>query len=94
MFGRHTDYHGTRSYAADKASPPRSSEVGLRTSLAFAWIRLQIEKLFRAGPPSSTTAWLMRGDRKSFTKLGSRPPKEEAISDMFPIANSEARKRR
>ena len=87
MFGRHTDYHGTRKYAA--GTPPVARLPGLRSSLIIAWFKLQIEKFLRAGAVASTSTVLMRGDEKHFTTLGSRTSRERPISDLFPVKAEE-----
>lgn len=101
MFGRHTDYHGTRGYAVEKKPSSRDTDqLTLRISLALAWIKLQLEKLLRAGVSTSTTTWLLRGNERHFTLLGVRPEKPRpkvAIADIFPIedeAGDRSKKRR
>jgi hypothetical protein len=89
MFGKHTDYHGTRKYAAGR--PRAARQPGLRSSLLVAWVKLQIEKVLRAGTPASTSTLLMRGDEKHFTLLGSTTPRERPISDLFPVEAEEER---
>ena len=87
MFGRHTDYHGTRKYAA--GTPRAARQPGLRSSLVIAWVKLQIEKFLRAAAPATTSTLLMRGDEKHFTTLGSRASRERPISDLFPVEAEE-----
>ena len=94
MFGRHTDYHGSRRYAAEKPIRRDADNRKLRTSLTLAWLKLQVEKFLRAGAPVSRTTWLVRGDEKHFTMLGLRPaerPSRPAITDIFPIAKDDGR---
>ena len=87
MFGRQTDYQGTRKYAA--GTPRAVRRPGLRSSLVIAWLKLQIEKLLRAGAPAPTSILLMRGDEKHFTTLGSRTSLQRPISDLFPVEAEE-----
>lgn len=89
MFGRHTDYHGTRKYAASRPRAARPDQPGLRSSLVIAWLKLQIEKFLGAGAPESTSILLMRGDEKHFTTLGSKTSRERPISDLFPVEAAE-----
>jgi hypothetical protein len=84
MFGRHTDYHGTRRYGPGGPASSTPGGLGLRSSLAIAWLKLQVEKFLRAGAPASTSTLLMRGDEKHFTTLGG-PSQERPISDLFPV---------
>ena len=98
MFGRHTDYHGTRKYAASRPRAARPDQPGLRSSLVVVWLKLQIEKFLRAAAPRSTSTLLMRGEEKHFTTLGSKTSRERPISDVFPAETEEeprnARRRR
>mgnify|MGYP003578984183 CR=1 FL=1 len=99
MFGRHTDYHGTRRYTVEKPRNGDTDQLTLRVSLALAWIKLQLEKFLLAGAPTSTTTWLLRGTERHFTLLGApeRPRSKVAIADIFPIegeARAKAKERR
>jgi hypothetical protein len=91
MFGRHTDYHGTRSYIADESAQTTNGWFGLQTSLALAWVKLQFEKILRRDG-------MMPGNSQGFTLLGNQRFKRRSvreISQIFPVENGqEPRNRR
>ena len=96
MFGRHTDYHGTRAYSGEAPNHSRVERSESRASTASAWIRLQIEKFLRAGAPPDTTTWLVRDGERHFTTLGLRPAERKSkpkISDIFPIPTHDQSRR-
>ena len=95
MFGKHTDYHGSRGYKVEKPQSGVPGQVGLRISLIVAWAKLQIEKFLRSGAATSKTTWLIRGNEKYFTLLGEKPDgrfSDRPITDIFPTAGAGARR--
>lgn len=96
MFGRHTDYHGTRKYADARPHHPRVKRFGLSPSLTLAWVKHQVEKFLRAGAPPDTTTWLVRDGERHFTTLGMPPAERNSkprISDIFPVPANDQNRR-
>ena len=88
MSFRRKDFHNSRAYEADPATP-----AGSRLSSALAWVRLQLDKLLQSGASAPTSAITpFRGDEGPYSLLGSegheRPP-DKLESTVFPMADRE-----
>jgi hypothetical protein len=70
--GGHTDYHGSRAYAPD---PPSLESGGWLRRLAApltSWVEHLLAALLKPGArEAAETVWLVRGDERHFSVLGS-----------------------
>lgn len=96
MFGGHTDYHGSRSYADSGADRTPFDQIGLRMSLAAAWAKLRIARLFHPRSASPSEDWLVRRGERHFTVLGQSQWQRSSrvISELLAIANDREPPRR
>lgn len=87
MFGKHTDYHGSRTYNVEKPRFAMPSQLALKWSFLIAWTKIQIERFLRSGAEASDSIWIMRGNEKHFTMLGGKQLRRSAgrpIIENFP----------
>lgn len=94
-FGGHMDYHGSRAYAPEP--PPDGSRRWL-TRLAgplTAWGKHLLDMLLKPGArEAAETVWLVRGDQRHFSVLGSDAGAKRRRTAGSPWPDGEERFRR
>ena len=75
--GGNMDYHGSRAYAPDVPSSTDGRWLS-RLSVGLAtWAKKKFELLLRLGAEQTAeTIWLVRGEERHFSVLGSEPNKK------------------
>ena len=74
---RRDNFHNSRTYEAD---PPTPAPSGF--SAAFAWVKLQFDKLLRSGAPSPMPYSLLGSDVRD-------RPSDKTESTAFPMVDRE-----
>jgi hypothetical protein len=70
--GGQMDYHGSRAYAPDHSSSADANWVKRQAGRLSAWAKRALESLLRPGAEQAAqTIWLVRGDERHFSVLGS-----------------------
>jgi hypothetical protein len=93
-FLKETDYSGSRTYDGQPSARVLISHFRLRVALTFAWARLKIERFIRLGVASMRPSVPVQ---HGFTLLGAKRrslPIRRPITDVFPIPNSDDRRRK
>ena len=71
--GTHTNYHGSRAYAPDLPSVTPVSWLKRHAGPLTAWAEHLLDMLLKPGArEAAETVWLIRGDERHFSVLGSQ----------------------
>src|SRR4051794_31359077 len=83
----HMDYHGSRAYAPDPPSLGSGSWLKRLVSPLTSWAEHLLETLLKPGArDAAETVWLVRGDERHFSVLGSdgREKRRRAADSLWP----------
>lgn len=93
--GSHMDYHGSRAYAPDPPSLGSGSWLKRLAGPLTGWAEHLVTTLLKPGArEAAETVWLVRGDERHFSVLGSdgRVKRRRSAEALWP--EGEARFRR
>ena len=94
--GRHMDYHGSRAYGPDVPPSSSGSWVARHAGRLAAWTKQKLEMLLKPGADQAAELWLVRGEERHFSILGSDDDNDRrrTVASPWPVAEGGVRARR
>ena len=93
--GGQIDYHGTRVYASDLPSIESGSWLKRLAGPFTAWAKHALEMLLKPGArQAAETIWLVHGEERHFSVLGSGPGEKRRRAGRPPWPEGETWSRR